>query len=67
MTDQAKADKDMTMEQRMALAGGSVVSGGGAMVADGTGIQAAGDATKVVGKINRLKTGMNLYQLFMKP
>ena len=49
--DQAEADEDMSLKQRLVLAGGSALSEGGGVIADATGSQVAGDVLKVAGKL----------------
>ena len=51
VTDQANADEDMSLEQRLALAGGSVLTEGGGVVGDLTGVDIAADVLDVAGKI----------------
>ena len=51
MKDQAEADEDMSLKQRLVLAGGSALSEGGGVIADATGSQVAGDVLEVAGKL----------------
>ena len=53
--DQAEADEDMSIQQRLALAGGSALGGAGEMVGDMTDVPLAGDALQVAGTINMCK------------
>ena len=48
--DQAEADEEMSVKQRLILAGGSAVGGAGEMVGDMTDIQLAADAIQVTGE-----------------
>lgn len=50
VSDQAEADEDMSIQQRLALAGGSTLGGAGEMVGDMTDIPLAGDALQVAGE-----------------
>ncbi len=50
VSDQADADEDMSVKQRLILAGGSVLNEGGGLVEDLTGQQLAADALTVAGE-----------------
>ena len=50
VSDQADADEDMSMQQRLFLAGGSALNEGGDLVGELTGEQLAADALTVAGK-----------------
>ncbi len=49
VSDQAEADDDMSVKQRLILAGGSVLTEGGGVVGDLTGVDIAADALAVAG------------------
>ena len=50
VTDQAEADEEMSVKQRLILAGGSVLAEGGGAVGDLTGVQVAADGLEVAGE-----------------
>lgn len=50
VSDQAEADEEMSVKQRLMLAGGSVLAEGGGAVGDLTGVQLAADALEVAGE-----------------
>lgn len=50
VNDQADADEDMSVQQRLILAGGSALSEGGGLVGDLTGVEVAANAMAVTGK-----------------
>ena len=47
--DQGEADEDMSVKQRLLLAGGSALSEGGGAVGDLTGVDVAADVLDVAG------------------
>ena len=55
--DQGEADDDMSVKQRLMLAGGSTLAEGGGAVRDLTGVDAAGDALEVAGKKEKTRHG----------
>lgn len=50
VSDQAEADEDMSVKQRLVLAGGSVLAEGGGAVGDLTGVDLAADGLEVAGE-----------------
>ena len=60
VSDQADADDDMSVQQRLLLAGGSALNEGGDLVGELTGVQVAADALTVAGEFLILCT---LYRL----
>lgn len=50
VTDQAEADEEMSVKQRLILAGGSALAEGGGVVSDLTGVQLAADGLEVAGE-----------------
>lgn len=50
VSDQAEADEEMSVKQRLILAGGSVLAEGGGAVRDLTGEQLGADTLEVAGK-----------------
>ena len=50
VSDQAEADEDMSVKQRLVLAGGSALGEGSGMVGDMTDLQVVADAMEVAGE-----------------
>ena len=50
VNDQAEADEEMSLKQRLVLAGGSALAEGGGAVDDLTGVSLAADALEVAGR-----------------
>lgn len=53
VSDQADADEDMSVKQRLLLAAGSTLTEGSDLVGDQTGIQLVAEAIEVTGQLEK--------------